>query len=324
MCRFLRKLIPWAGVLFTCTTVVAQNVAPNNACTPTMRFGSILNNVQISRDGYLMLGNMIATCLPEPVRKGSSAYPYNPDDGGRFSIVVKTAKGQLLTTYVWSVEKISTLWELRDYKVIGGQASIKPLTSGDYVLEFALEDKTFYRFPFSVASKKSEDIYEPGIFPILNGAWDEYGVFYIYKPDRYTQFFVWLRDTGKPRTQPTPIAMRLIRKSDNRLLAMTRPDNAVKLTSDWKRFTLSFNPVTEDGQLTNSGEFHASEILKTDGVYLVQLTLDNKPYGEYEFAIKNGQIQPQGRQVREAANAMQFIEDINNAWYLKRKSIVVP
>lgn len=300
--------------LLCCYAVRAQN----NTCTPNMRFGSILNKLEIASDGRLMLGNMIATCLPMP-SNASSPYPYNPDDGGKFSIVLKTAKGQSLTTYVWSVEKITNLWELRDYKVVGGPQAIKPLTPGDYVLEFALEDKPFYRFPFSVATKKSEDIYEPGTIYLLNGAWEEYGVFYVYKPDRYTQFFVWLRDTGKPRKQPVPIEMKLLRKSDGRLLARTRPDNAVKLSPAWNRFTLSFNPVTEDGQLTNAGEFHASEILKTDGTYVVKLTLDGKPYGEYEFVIKGGQIQAQGRQVRDAANALQQIEDVNNAWYLKRK-----
>lgn len=315
MIRFLRKLFPWASVALICAPTFAQT----DPCTPNMRYGSILNNLQITRDGYLMFGNMIATCLPEPARRSTSPFPYNPDDGGKFSMVVKTAKGQTLSTYVWSVEKITSLWELRDYKVVGGRDAIKPLAPGDYVLEFALEDKPFHRFPFSVAAKKSEDIYDPGTFPVLNGAWEEYGVFYVYKPDRYTQFFVWLRDIGKPRTTAIPIAMKLIRKSDQRLMAMTRPDNAVKLTAEWRRFTLSFNPVNEEGQLTNAGEFHASEILKTDGAYLVQLSLDGKSYGEYEFTIKGGQIQPQGRQTRDAATALQMIEDVNNAWYLKRK-----
>lgn len=318
MIRLLRKLLPWAGLVFTCAPALAQNNA--TTCAPNMRYGSILNNLQITREGYLMLGNMIATCLPPPARQSASHFPYNPDDGGKFSIVVKTAKGQTLTTYVWTVEKITSLWELRDYKVVGGQAAIKPLVAGEYVLEFALEDKPFYRFPFAVATKKSEDVYEPGTIFMLNGAWEEYGVFYVYKPDRYTQFFVWLRDTGKLRTTVVPIAMKLVRKSDGKLFAMTRPDNAVKLSAEWKRFTLSFNPVTEDGQLTNSGEFHASEILKTDGAYVVKLTLDGKPYGEYEFTIKGGQIQPQGRQIRDAANTLQSIEDVNNAWYLKRTS----
>lgn len=316
MLHLLRKLLPWAGLVVTCAPTLAQSNPAS--CAPTMRYGSILNHLQITREGYLMFGNMIATCLPPPARQSASHFPYNPDDGGKFSIVVKSAKGQLLTTYVWTVEKISTLWELRDYKVVGGQTAIKPLVPGDYLLEFALEDKPFYRFPFSVATKKNEDIYDPGLLYLLNGAWEDYGVFYPYKPDRYTQFFVWLRDTGKPRTTATPIEMKLIRKGDNRLMARTRPDNAVKLRPEWTRFTLSFNPVTDDGQLTNSGEFHSSEILKTDGVYVVKLAVDGKPYGEYELTVKGGQIQPQSRQLRDAANALQGIEDIPNAWWLKR------
>lgn len=56
--------------------------------------------------------------------------------------------------------------------------------------------------------------------------------------------------------------------------------------------------MNEEGQLTNAREFHASEILKTDGTYLVLLSLDGKPCGEDEFTIKGEQIQPQGRRAR--------------------------
>ncbi|MFN0121524.1 MAG: hypothetical protein ACKV2V_13610 [Blastocatellia bacterium] len=319
MHHFIRALFLCVGLSLLCSLNAVAQSNPT-VCAPGMRFGSILNQLQINFEGRLTPGKMIATCLPDPVRVTNSAFPYNPDDGGKFSMTLKTSGGSPLTTYVWSVEKVSSLWELRDYKIVGGYEAAKPLVPGNYLLEFAIEDKPFYRFPFSVATKKSEDVYAPGTMYLLNGAWEEYGVFYYYKPDRYSQFLVWLRDTGKPRQQAVPVEMKLLRKSDNRLLAMTRPDNAVKLRATWNRFTLSFNPVTEDGQLTNAGEFHASEILKTDGVYVVRLALDGQLYGEYEFTVKGGQILMQGRQAREAATSMQQIEDVGNAWYLKRRA----
>ncbi|HZS03680.1 MAG TPA: hypothetical protein VFD58_02280 [Blastocatellia bacterium] len=318
MLRNLRVLFGCSSLLLCIAhTAAAQN--NNTACAPNMRFGSLLDGVQISGQGRLVFGEMIATCLPEPARQSSSNYPYDPDDGGKFSTVVKRASGEALTTYVWYVEKISSLWVMNHYKVVGGEAAIKPLTPGDYVLEFAVEDKPFLRLPFSVATTKNEDIYNPGTIYLLNGAWNDYGAFWYLKPERYTQFLVFLRDTGKPNRQGTPVDLKLIRVKDNKVLATSRPDDAVRLKPSWNLFKLSFNPVSDTGEPAASGEFHASEVLKTDGNYLVRLSLDGKLYGEYQFTVKGGQIQYQGRQLRDPASPLVQIEDVNNSWWIRRR-----
>src|SRR5262249_32208774 len=124
-----------------------------------MRLWQVLSGVTISNTGVLSLGKFYAVCLPDPPRQSSSAYAYDPDDGGKFSTVLKTADGQILATYVWYAEKASTLWEIDRYKVVGGPSAINPLAPGDYVLEFASVDERQHRFqPEGMAKLSAQDV----------------------------------------------------------------------------------------------------------------------------------------------------------------------
>jgi hypothetical protein len=138
---------------------------PNaGACAQGMSLWSLIEAVNIGyADGRLQLGKMYALCLPQPATPSNSNFAYSPDAGGKLTTLVKDSSGQALTTYVWSAENILGLWEMSDYKVLGGEDSIKPLSAGAYTLEFQLEGKTFYRLPFSVATVPSDDPYQsPG------------------------------------------------------------------------------------------------------------------------------------------------------------------
>jgi hypothetical protein len=105
----------------------------------------LLDEVSVGyRDGRLQVGTLYAVCLPAPAQQSTSNYPYDPDGGGKLSTIVKTADGKTLNTYVWYAESIGGLWELSRYKVLGGYQAVKPLTAGNYLLEFAIEDKPFY------------------------------------------------------------------------------------------------------------------------------------------------------------------------------------
>jgi hypothetical protein len=114
-------------------------------CTPGVSFWKLLGEVSVGyRDGRLQVGRLYAVCLPAPAQQSTSNYPYDPDGGGKLSTIVKTADGKTLNTYVWYAESIGGLWELSRYKVLGGYQAVKPLTAGNYLLEFAIEDKPFY------------------------------------------------------------------------------------------------------------------------------------------------------------------------------------
>src|SRR5256885_1976323 len=225
---------------------VASAQTKSSSCSPSLSFGKLLNGVQISNRGYISLGQFYLTCLPEPVRKSSSNYPYDPDDGGKLSTVLKRSDGKVLTTYVWYAENISGLWVMDKYKVVGGQSSIKQLEPEDYVLEFAIEDKPFYRFPFSVSKIKNNDIYNPGDLYLLDGLWNDYGGLYYPKVDRYLQFLIWLRDKSATKKKETRYELKLIRVSDGKVIAEDAgADSALLLTSSWTPVNLSFRPIKD-------------------------------------------------------------------------------
>jgi hypothetical protein len=281
----------------------------NETCRPTIRFGTVLSGVTIASTGVLGLGPFYAVCLPDPVRQSSSSYPYDPDDGGKLSTVLKGAGGQVLTTYVWYAEKISTLWQMDRYKIVGGPAEIKRLLPGDYVLDFCVEDKPFFRLPFSVSNQKNNDVYNPGLIFSLDGPWNDYASLGYPNPNRYLQFSLWLRDREQRGKKGTHYDLRLIRKKDGKVLAGDWGDDAaVILKPGWTAISLYLNRLKNERPENGSTEFPVAEVLKNDGDYVVTLSLESKPYGEYPFKVSDGKILPQGNQDRPNSNPLMFIE----------------
>jgi hypothetical protein len=289
------------------------------ACEPRVRMKTLLDNVRVGGNGHLSLGSFYAMCLPEPARRSATNYAYNPYDGGKLSSVLKTSGGQTLNTYVWYAEKIAGLWELSRYEVVGGPKAVKPLTAGTYVLEFAIEDKPFQRLSLSTSTVESKDVYRPETIHLLDGPWSDYAELYFPKPDRYTQLWVWLRDKESAGARPKEIqyVLKLVRESDGKIIADGGgATSAMILKPHWGGYKLSFRPTTP--QPDGSSEFHASEFLKTDGKYRIDLSLDGKPYGSYSFTVKGGKLSRDDAQTREAARAMMPLESDVNYFSLKR------
>ena len=178
----LRKLIAPALLLFLLLiSPSAHAQTPETPCTPGISFWKLLDAVKVGHvDGRLSIDKMYAVCLPSPAKQSTSAYAYDPDAGGKLTTVIKRPDGKVLNTYVWYGENICGLWELSRYKVLGGYQAVNPLAAGNYVLEFAADDKPFYRFPFAVIEGKNLDPYQPaGSRYFIDGAWSEYGnIFY--------------------------------------------------------------------------------------------------------------------------------------------------
>lgn len=134
-----KTLFVAACVLLMFGARVAPAQKPGEAdCAPGVTFASLLGSVGIGyTDGRLSLGRLYAVCLPPPTRTSASNYPYDPDGGGKLSTVLKRADGQTLGTYVWYAESIGGLWEMSRYKVVGGAASVKPLSQGYFEISNA-------------------------------------------------------------------------------------------------------------------------------------------------------------------------------------------
>lgn len=292
-------------------------------CTPGISFWNLMEQVRIGHtDGKLSVGRLYAVCLPTPARQSTSNYPYDPDGGGKLSTNVKSADGKVLNTYVWYVENISGLWEMSRYKVVGGYEAVKPLAPGNYVLEFALEDKPFYRFPISVVQVKNEDPYQPaGNRYFVEGPWNEYGnIFYQRNdPQSSLRFTTWFQDkAGQQNKTPVPYELKLVSLRDGRVLASDT--GSLRLEPRWLKADLNFKPSGGDP----NAYFKAGDLLREDGRYSVRLTVNNKPYGEYPFVVKGGRIELQGKQIRESTDPMSYILDYlyggrYTSWWIKRQ-----
>ena len=168
------------------------------------------------------INKLYAVCLPTPAQQSTSNYPYDPDGGGKLTTLVKTADGKVLNTYVWYAESIGGLWELSRYKVIGGYQTVKPLSAGSYVLEFAADDKPFTRFPFTVVEGKNEDPYQPaGTRYFIEGAWNEYGNIFYQRNDPQSSltFTTWVQDKrGNESKTSTPYEAKLINLKDGKAI----------------------------------------------------------------------------------------------------------
>lgn len=233
--------------------------------------------------------------------------------------MLKASNGQAVNTFVFYGDKVTTMWELSRYEVVGGPEALKPLAVGSYTLDFAIEDKVFQRFPFSVSTAESKDVYRPETLYLMDGPWKDYAELYYPKPDRYTQLWVWLRDASSPGAQLREVqyTLRLVRERDNKLIAEGGgASSALRLRPQWVGYKLSFRPLAVAAG--GSSEFHASELLASEGDHRIELALDGKPYAIYRVTVKNGRFQRDPALAREAASALMPLESEPNYWSLRR------
>ena len=309
-------------LLLTVAMPGAQAQPAPAPCTPGISFWKLLDSVSVGYgDGRLNIDKLYAVCLPAPARQSTSNYAYDPDVGGKLTTVVKSADGKVLNTYVWYGESIGGLWELSRYKVIGGYQSVKPLAAGNYLLEFAADEKPFTRFPFSVETK-SDDPYQPaGNRYFIEGAWNEYGNMFYQRNDPQSSltFTTWVQDKrGNENKTSTPYDAKLVNLKDGK--ALGEDGGILRLEPRWLELKLYFHaPGDKNSYLEDA------ELLREDGKYSVRLTIDGKSYGDYPFTVKGGLIQFQGKQIREKTDPMDYIVDYlsggrYHSWWIKRES----
>jgi hypothetical protein len=259
-------------------------------CTPRIDTASLLDAVTV--DGSLYIRKFYAKCLPMPAKTSRTAFEYNPYDGGKFSSVLKDAGGQTINTYVWYGDHILSLWEFNRYEVLGGPEAIKKLAPGNYSIDFAIEDKVFQNFPFSVTTKESGDQFKPRTLYLLDGAWRDHARLYAPNVDRFIKLYVWLRNvnnTGAPNTPSQPVTVRLIREKDKQVLAETDADYRLVLKHTWQSVDIPFRRPGA-AQAKDYSEFKLSEVVANDGRYKFEMAIDGKPYADYPFAVKNGRL----------------------------------
>jgi hypothetical protein len=298
--------------------VEQKSAAP--CTTPGISYWSLLGSVGVGyADGHLRMDKLYAVCLPKPKTPSDSNYAYSPDQGGKLATVLKAADGQVVNTYVWNAENISGLWELSDYKVVGG--TTKMLDAGHYALEFQIEGAPFYHFDFSVATVPSDDPYQPaGTRYFIDGPWSGYGnIFYQRNdPESTLRFTTWVQDkAGHEGKRSVPYEAQLVRLRDGKLLGHDKGE--FNLTPQWAQVDLYFQPAGGDA----NAHLKAAEVLHEDGGYRVRFTLGGKPYGEYSFVVTGGAIAVQGLQDEHTDATSRIVDYLYGgryrSWWIKRE-----
>jgi hypothetical protein len=311
------------GLACGLTTAVTAQPA---AYPPSIMFSTLLNGVQVHpTQGTFRLYHLQAVFLPEI--PSNDVYIYSPENGGTLTSILKRTDGSTVAEFVWYAEKLKApYWLMSSYKVRepGGGWDAKPdfklTTAGDYIVEFLLDGNMFYRYPFSLEVLGSNDPYNPQPIYRLNGAWNDYAYLLYADADvsKPLMFKIWLRNNGKEKRQDVKVTGAL-RQGGKELARFGEFPLDYSLSADWIRYEMTFGQF-KNTQF-NSKLWHTSlkaeELLKS-GTYEVVVEFDGKTYGVWEFKVKNGQIEPQGRQVRASTDPLDFIEGGKDAFWSKR------
>jgi hypothetical protein len=301
---------------FSSVVFAEQKIAA--PCTPGISFWSLLGALDVGyADGRLRISKLYAVCLPEPKTPSDSNYAYSPESGGKLTTVIKNAQGEVLNTFVWRAENISGLWELSEYKVLGGV--VKQLDAGNYALEFLADGALFGRFGISVATMPSDDPYAPaGTRYFIDGPWSEYGNVFYQRNDAQSalRFTTWVQDRiTQPKEKLVPYEVQLVRVRDNKILG--RDKGELHADAQWKPLEVYFHSGDGDA----SPEVKAGDVLGEDGAYRIRFDMNGK-YVTYSFAVSGGKIQLQGRQL-DATDAPNRIVDYlyggrYRSWWIPR------
>ena len=77
-----------------------------------------------------------------------------------------------------------------------GVAEDHSFDAGDHVLEYFIEGKLFYRFPFTIRVEEGGDEYNSDNRSYLEGPWADWAYIYVANknPGSSAMFSIWLRD----------------------------------------------------------------------------------------------------------------------------------
>lgn len=279
---------------------------------PGILYSSLLTGFILHPNGNLTLDGVSATFLPQLPMSPKGHVPYNPFDGGNLQTIIKSADGRVVETLRWFAKPMNNpFWLLSSFQ----PGPFVKMTPGDYIAEFLVEGKTFYRFPFTVAKEAAgDDPFAAGASDklVLKGAWEDFGYLHLPQanPSAPLQYKSWFRASVK---KGADISVEIFRESDGKKVAESDPNTTESLPTKWERLTFE---MRKPGL---GPAFTGNDLLSSDGKYRLVVKIDGKLYGNYQFTVEGGKIQHHPRQRRGEADPLTFIEGGNDAWFVERQ-----
>ena len=306
--------------------IIALSIVPSLAENPPgILHSTLLNSVTLDyKTGELRINRFTAVFLPEPSKKSKTIYDYNPHDGGELYATVIDEQGNVLTRFDFLAEKKEPpLWIVDNYKVTGnkmdnitGNQHVK-LVTGKYNLNFFLEGKQFYRFPFKVTVLQSEDPIAPIEVHMLEGDWNNLGYLYYFNanPEKNIVWKVWLRNVGRDGNEYKNIkAFAELYKGAKLIAVSNKRGYTQNVFPEWTPYDFKLNFPEGSAK----GYVKAKDILANDENYTLKMTIDNQPYATWKFEVVNGKLSYKGRTVRGQADPLTFVEGGHDTrWYTK-------
>ena len=309
--------------------ILAFNLAiPASAAEypPGIMFSTVLNGVKLlSATGELSLDNIQATFLPKSAPIPNQYYYYSPDLGGGVNAVLKDSSGNEIAKFDFYVELIKQPYYLLGaYKLTGPDESILipggrvKMQPGSYTLDFYVEGKHFYHFPFSVSKLSAADPFSGGDYYFLEGDWEKWAYMFYgdADPEQNLVFKVWLRNKEAKNERDFTPKLK-ITDSSGKLICTSHTGVTMTLQPQWSRYEMD---ITDPSEGATYGKYwKAKDLLAKDGEYTLTLTLSDKVWGTWKIKVSGGKFAVSGRAVRGSADPLTFIEGGRDAFWFEKK-----
>ncbi len=237
---------------------------------------------------------------------------YNPDTGAFLVSQLADASGEVVHTSFWEARQDRfPFWTA----TITGNSEPPVFPAGEYTLTWLLEGKPFWSLGFTISDAPSSNPYDPPNH-YLDGPWNDWA--YIYVPNgnlsQAPTFNFFLRDkAASPGNWIDKKLLVEVLRGDELVAQYGKEGAAVAQAKPWW--------IAQELALRNaddSGFMPASDMLQA-GDYTLRLLVDGELYGTYRYTAPGGALPMTGRQDRESADPMNFLEGGTDRFYLKRE-----
>ena len=284
-----------------------QAIAQENL-KPAPIFGNLLSGISLDENGRFKPPVMYAYFMKG--EKGALKIAHNGNEIAEYSFRI--------------FPRDPPKFEIDRYKLVTGKndlLGLKLKEAGEYELSYYADGQLFYKFTFELVAKSSGDIYKTQRLLLINGDWNNKTYLLRTSAESHGKwdFKVYVRsDDGKYHQSKS--YLRLIRDADKKLVAVGRAN--FRRERSWTRQTLTLNKPGKknaNNEYYNNQDLLASRDKFTDGGYTLNFYMDKGLYGSYKFFVKDGEIQPQGRQIRESTDPLVFIEGGGEAFWMEKQ-----
>lgn len=236
---------------------------------------------------------------------------YNPNTGAFIVSELRNDDNELVDTVFWEARKDKfPFWTTTAVN----NSDPAPLTEGEYTLTWKIDGEEFWELPFEVVSEEASNAYDqPNVY--LKGPWQNWA--YIYVPNgnlnQTPTFNLFLRDKNATPGNWTESRIHVEIERDGELVAQHGKNNSsIQQAKPWW-----INQELALRKPDDSGFASGADILQ-EGDYTIKVTINDELWGEYEYESDGGSLPFKGRQDREDADPMEYLEGATDRFYIER------